>query len=96
MHIHKGEWAEAMPVSGIECVCIVDARPGGELAVGGKVAVLMGGMGRMLSSRTHLQRLCAILRTIFQQLSALPYAAARTCLFRNFEIKKGQSVEITW
>ena len=30
MHMRRGEWAEAAKVSGIECVGIVDACPGGE------------------------------------------------------------------
>src|SRR5271156_3544401 len=49
MHMRKGEWAEAMPVSGIECVGIVKACPGGEFAVGSKVAALMGGLGRTIN-----------------------------------------------
>ena len=44
-HMRKGEWAESMPVSGIECVGIVKSCPGGEFAVGSKVAALMGGLG---------------------------------------------------
>ena len=48
MHMRKGEWAEADEVSGIECVGIVHSCPGGEFAVGSKVAALMGGMGRSI------------------------------------------------
>jgi D-arabinose 1-dehydrogenase-like Zn-dependent alcohol dehydrogenase len=29
MHMHRGEWAEAAPVSGIECVGLVKSCPGG-------------------------------------------------------------------
>src|SRR4029077_16784715 len=36
--IAKGEWAEAAAVSGIECVGSVKSCPGGEFAVGTKVA----------------------------------------------------------
>ena len=43
MHMRRGEWAEAAPVSGIECVGIVESCPGGEFKVGTKVAALMGG-----------------------------------------------------
>ena len=30
MHMRRGEWAKAAPVSGIECVCLVKSCPGGE------------------------------------------------------------------
>ena len=53
MHMRRGEWAEAAPVSGIECVGIVDSCPGGEFAVGTKVAALMGGLGRILTALTQ-------------------------------------------
>ena len=36
-HMRRGEWAEAAEVSGIECVGIVDACPGGEFPVGADV-----------------------------------------------------------
>src|SRR6202045_645264 len=49
MHMRRGEWAEAAEVSGIECVGIVDSCPGGEFAVGSKVAALMGGLGRTIN-----------------------------------------------
>jgi hypothetical protein len=49
LHMRRGEWAEAAEVSGIECVGIVDSCPGGEFAVGAKVAALMGGLGRTIN-----------------------------------------------
>ena len=49
MHMRRGEWAEAAPVSGIECVGLVKSCPGGEFAVGAKVAALMGGLGRTIN-----------------------------------------------
>ena len=49
MHMRRGEWAEAAEVSGIECVGLVKSCPGGEFAVGTKVAALMGGMGRTIN-----------------------------------------------
>src|SRR5277367_4527203 len=48
MHMRRGEWAETAEVSGIECVGLVHSCPGGEFAVGSKVAALMGGMGRSI------------------------------------------------
>src|SRR5262245_63192217 len=47
--MRKGEWAEIADVSGIECVGVVEACPGGEFAVGTKVAALMGGLGRTIN-----------------------------------------------
>jgi hypothetical protein len=49
MHMRRGEWAEAAEVSGIECVGLVKSCPGGEFAVGAKVAALMGGLGRTIN-----------------------------------------------
>ena len=46
MHMRKGEWDEYDPISGLECVGIVEACPGGEIEVGATVAAVMGGMGR--------------------------------------------------
>jgi NADPH:quinone reductase-like Zn-dependent oxidoreductase len=40
--MRKGEWAEAATVSGIECVGVVKACPGGEFAPGTKVVGLYG------------------------------------------------------
>jgi NADPH2:quinone reductase len=56
MHMRRGEWAEAEPFSGIECVGIVKSCPGGEFAVGSKVAALMGGLGRPLMAATPSTR----------------------------------------
>src|ERR1700748_3048666 len=49
MHMRRGEWAEAAKVSGIECVGVVKACPGGEFPIGAKVAALMGGLGRTIN-----------------------------------------------
>jgi len=101
--MRKGEWAEAMPVSGIECVGIVDACPGGEFAVGSKVAALMGGMGRTINgsyaefTNPPATNVCGIKSDLpWEELPALPetYATAWTCLFRNLDIKKGQLVVV--
>ena len=47
--MRRGEWAETADVSGIECVGLVKSCPGGEFAVGTKVAALMGGLGRTIN-----------------------------------------------
>jgi hypothetical protein len=50
LHMRRGEWAEAAPVSGIECGGLVKSCPGGEFPVGATVAALMGGLGRTINS----------------------------------------------
>lgn len=44
--MRRGEWAESVPISGIECVGTIASCPGGEFPPGTPVAALMGGLGR--------------------------------------------------
>lgn len=103
IHMRRGEWAEAAEVSGIECVGIVDACPGGEFPVGAKVAALMGGLGRTINgSYAEYTRVRAANVTEmdsdlpWSQLAALPetYATAWTCLFCNIKLTAGQTLVI--
>ncbi|WP_321796886.1 zinc-binding alcohol dehydrogenase family protein [Caballeronia sp. J97] len=103
MHMRRGEWAEAAKVSGIECVGIVKSCPGGEFAVGAKVAALMGGLGRTINgsyaefTRAPVSNVALIESDLpWAELAAIPetYATAWTCLFRNLEIEAGQTVVI--
>ncbi|HEY1996998.1 zinc-binding alcohol dehydrogenase family protein [Paraburkholderia sp.] len=103
MHMRRGEWAEAAPVSGIECVGIVDSCPGGEFAVGAKVAALMGGLGRTINgsyaeyTRAPVSNVAAIESDLpWAELAAIPetYSTAWTCLFRNLKIQRGQTIVI--
>jgi NADPH2:quinone reductase len=100
-HMRRGEWAEAAEVSGIECVGIVDACPGGEFPVGAKVAALMGGLGRTINgSYAQYTRVRAANVALIESelpwsvLAALPetYATAWTCLFRNLNLTAGQTL----
>jgi NADPH:quinone reductase-like Zn-dependent oxidoreductase len=103
MHMRKGEWAEAAEVSGIECVGIVDSCPSGEFAVGSKVAALMGGLGRTING-SYAEYTRALVTGVAQiesdlpweELAAIPesYATAWTCLFRNLELTKDQTLVI--
>jgi NADPH:quinone reductase-like Zn-dependent oxidoreductase len=99
LHMRRGEWAEAAPVSGIECVGLVKSCPGGEFPVGAKVASLMGGLGRTINgsyaeyTRARASSLALIESNLpWAELAAIPetYATAWTCLFRNLEVKKGR------
>src|SRR5258706_299150 len=103
MHMRRGEWAEAAKVSGIECVGLVKACPGGEFPIGAKVAALMGGLGRTINgsyaeyTRAPASNVALIESDLqWAELAAIPetYATAWTCLFRNLEITKGQTVLI--
>src|SRR5258707_9685887 len=103
IHMRKGEWAEAAEISGIECVGIVESCPGGEFAVGSKVAALMGGLGRTINgsyaefTRAPVTNVAAIESNLpWEDLAAIPesYATAWTCLFRNLEIASGQTLVI--
>lgn len=103
MHMRRGEWAEAAPVSGIECVGIVKSCPGGEFAVGAKVAALMGGLGRTINgsyaqfTRAPVSNVALIEADLpWAELAAIPetYATAWTCLFRNLELVEGQKILI--
>jgi NADPH2:quinone reductase len=101
LHMRKGEWAEWMPISGIECVGIVSACPGGEFTVGAKVATMMGGLGRSING-SYAEYTCAQVSNVVQIETSLPwdqfaaigetYATAWTCLFRNLELKSGQKL----
>jgi NADPH:quinone reductase-like Zn-dependent oxidoreductase len=103
MHMRRGEWAEAAPVSGIECVGVVKSCPEGEFAAGTKVAALMGGLGRTING-SYAQYTRAPVTSVasfesdlsWEELATIPksYAKAWTCLFRNLELVKGQRLVI--
>lgn len=103
MHMRRGEWAEAAEVSGIECVGVVDACPGGEFPIGAKVAALMGGLGRTVNgsyaefTRVRAENVALVESDLpWDQLATLPetYATAWTCLFRNLKVSAGKTVVI--
>ena len=102
-HMRKGEWAEAAKVSGIECVGLVAACPGGEFTVGQKVAALMGGMGRTINgsyaeyTRVPTSNVVPIESGLsWEELAAIPesYTTAWTCLHRNLDLRAGQTLVI--
>jgi NADPH:quinone reductase-like Zn-dependent oxidoreductase len=100
-HMRKGEWAEAARVSGIECVGVLKACPGGEFAVGQKVAAFMGGMGRTINgsyaefTRVPVANVVGFDSELpWAELGAIPesYSTAWTCLHRNLELSPGQTL----
>lgn len=108
IHMRRGEWAESVPISGIECVGTIEDCPGGELPVGAPVASLMGGLGRTIpgsyaeytvasvNNIVALGDLHEILPLSWAELAAIPesYATAWTCLFRNLALEKGHTLLI--
>jgi NADPH2:quinone reductase len=102
-HIRKGEWAEAATVSGIECVGLVKSCPGGEFEEGTKVAAFMGGLGRTING-SYAEYTCPPATNVvaiktdlpWEDFAAIPesYATAWTCLLRNLEIAKGQTLVV--
>lgn len=108
MHMRRGEWAESVPISGIECVGIIEECPGGEFATGTPVAALMGGLGRTIPG-SYAEYTVANTNNIvtlgepgerlplsWADVAALPesYATAWTCLFRNLHLQRGQRILI--
>src|SRR6266478_2952547 len=100
MHMRRGEWAEAAKVSGIECVGLVKACPGGEFPIGAKVAALMGGLGRTINgsyaeyTRAPASNVALIESDLpWAELAAIPetYATAWTCLWRDLVIRSGRA-----
>lgn len=103
MHMRRGEWDEWNPISGLECVGIVEACPGGEVAVGCKVAAVMGGMGRnrpggygefVNVSVTNIVPLES--RLPWEELAALPevYCTAWSCLFTVLDLQRNDKLLI--
>jgi NADPH:quinone reductase-like Zn-dependent oxidoreductase len=102
-HMRKGEWAEAAKVSGIECVGVVKSCPNRQFAVGTKVAALMGGLGRTING-SYAEYTCPPVTNVvpietemsWEDFAVIPesYATAWTCLHRNLEIAKGQTLVI--
>lgn len=110
MHMRRGEWAESVPISGIECVGTIDACPGGEFPLGSAVASVMGGLGRTTSGSyaeytvARAENIVLLTDTLdekklplpWDELAALPesYCTAWTCLFRNLGLEQGHTLLI--
>lgn len=108
MHMRRGEWAESVPISGIECVGTIEACPSGEFEPGTPVAALMGGLGRTIPGSYAEYTVASVNNIVslgspgeklplsWAEIAALPesYATAWTCLFRNLDLKAGQKLLI--
>jgi len=103
LYMRAGTWAEAAPVSGIECVGVVRACPGGEYKVGQKVVALMGGMGRSINGSYAELTSVPVTNVVpiespleWEELAAIPesYATAWACLHGNLGMTAGQTLMI--
>jgi len=103
MHMRKGEWDEWNPITGLECVGIVEACPGGEFPVGSKAIGVMGGIGRNRPGgygefvNVPATNVVAIDTALpWEQLAALPevYSTAYSCIITILDVKEGETVLI--
>ena len=103
MHMRRGEWDEWNPISGLECVGVVEACPGGEVPVVSKVAGVMGGMGRSRPGgygafvNVPAANVIPLETTLpWEQLAALPevYCTAWSCLFTVLDLQRGETLLI--
>src|SRR5258708_38950234 len=78
-YMRAGKWMEATPVSGIECVGLIEEDPSGTFPKGQQVAAIMGGMGRSING-SYAEYTCAPLTNIiplstkldWNELAAIP------------------------
>ncbi|KAI1388508.1 alcohol dehydrogenase zinc-binding domain protein [Hypoxylon trugodes] len=104
MHMRKGEWDEWNPITGLECVGIVETCPGGEFPVGAKVAGVMGGLGRsrpgsygeFVTVPVENVILIEDTKLPWEELAALPevYCTAWSCLFTVLDLQRGETLLI--
>lgn len=103
MHMRKGEWDEWNPITGLECVGVVEAYPGGEFPVGSKVIGVMGGMGRNRPGsygeyvNVPASNVAQVETNLpWEELAAIPevYSTAYSCVFTVLDVKQGESLLI--
>ncbi|OAP59276.1 hypothetical protein AYL99_06574 [Fonsecaea erecta] len=103
MHMRRGEWDEWNPISGLECVGIVEADPSGKFQKGDRVIGVMGGMGRNRPGgygefvNVPMTNVVPVKTNLpWEQLAALPevYATAYSCVFTVLDLHKGERILI--
>ena len=102
-YMRSGNWPQAAPISGIECVGWVRESGDERLRQGQKVAALMGGMGRTLNG-SYAQFTCPPASNVvaietqlpWEQFAAIPesYATAWACLHWNLGVLPNQTLLI--
>ena len=103
MHMRKGEWPAYNPITGLECVGIIEACPDGNFKAGQKVAAMMGGMGLFRPGSYGEFVTCPVSNIIaletemaWEDLAALPevYATAYMGVHQILEVQKGERLLI--
>ena len=103
MHMRKGEWDVYNPITGLECVGIVESCPDGTLQAGTKVAGVMGGMGRDRPGSYGEFVTCPVSNIIpletdmaWEDLAALPevYGTAYMCIHHILDVQKDERLLI--
>lgn len=103
MHMRKGEWDEWDPITGLECVGVVEACPSGDIPIGTKVAGVMGGMGRSRPGsygefvNIPLSNIVPVETTLsWEDFAAIPevYSTAYSCLFTVLDLQPGEKLLI--
>ncbi|KAF9888502.1 hypothetical protein FE257_008609 [Aspergillus nanangensis] len=103
MHMRKGEWDEWNPVTGLECVGVVEACPGGEFEPGQIVVGVMGGLGRNRPggygefAAVPATNVIAVQTNLpWDQLAAIPeiYITVWSCLFTVLDLQPGENLLI--
>jgi NADPH2:quinone reductase len=103
MHMRKGEWDVWNPVTGLECVGVVEECPNDEIPVGSKVIGVLGGMG-LLRPGSYGEFVSVPINNVIQidtklsweLLAAIPlvYATAYVCVFTVLNVQSGESLLI--
>lgn len=103
IHMRKGEWDEWNPVTGLECVGVVEACPGGEYKVGETVVGVMGGLGRNrpggygeFAAVPATNVIAVQTKLPWDQLAAIPeiYITVWSCLFTVLDLQRGENILI--
>jgi NADPH:quinone reductase len=103
IHFRSGAWGDVAEISGIECVGLVQADPGGHFAPGQTVMALVGGMGRSIDgsyaqlASVPASNVVAIETALpWEELAAIPesYATAWTSLHGILALAAGETIAI--
>ncbi|KAJ5396491.1 GroES-like protein [Penicillium cosmopolitanum] len=91
MHMRKGEWDEWNPITGLECVGVVEACPGGEF----REETDRGGYGEFAA--VPVTNVIAVQTSLpWEELAAIPeiYITVWSCLFTVLDLQKGERILI--
>jgi NADPH2:quinone reductase len=103
IYFRKGAWGDVAEISGIECVGVVKADPGGRYVAGQKVMAMVGEMGRSINgsyaelTSVPASNVVAVKTDLpWEELAAIPesYATAWTSLSGILNVTARQNVAI--